>query len=179
MLVLTIQDKSVLREVEVGSYKCDFWKSEFCCLSPTFTKGYMKLASDLTEKTGKVCEVPVFGWIGVPFLDLMKGKSNKKALFLDVPSEYLNFSDYDRFCDYAHGSSESSDFILSEEEATRYVNEGRCVQVCLPYIKKEWLLTSVDLSLLEGCKGTIEECYRYCNILKAYCALARKIVEEK
>lgn len=42
--------------------------------------------------------------------------------------------------------------FFQEEEATRYVNEGRCVQVCLPYIKKEWLLTSVDLSLLEGVK---------------------------
>lgn len=172
MLVLTIQDKLVLQMIESGKYKADFWKSKFSCLSPKFTKGYMFLRSELLRATGKSCDTPIFAWGGTPFIDLVKGSEDKKALFLEVPESELIFSDYDRFCDFVYGTTETVDFILPKKKAKEKIKRGYCIQVCMPYIKPEWVLSSVDFSLIDKFEGTVDDCYRYCNLLKSYFLLS-------
>lgn len=172
MLVLTIQDKSVLQMIGDGKYKADFWKCKFSCLSPKFTKGYMVLKSELLRATGKTCDSPIFAWGGTPFIDSIKGSGDKKALFLEVPENELIFSDYDKFCDFVYGTTETVDFILPKKKAKEKIKRGYCVQVCMPYIKPEWVLSSVDFSLIDKFEGTVDDCYRYCNLLKSYFLLS-------
>ena len=172
MLVLTVQDKRVLQAVEDGKYKADFWKSRFSCVSPRFTRGYMHLRSELYKETGRLCDIPVFAWGGAPFVDSIRGGENKQVLFLEVPDDEMVFSDYDKFCDYIHGSTEKVDFMLQRKRAKERIKRGYCIQVCLPYIKKEWVLSSFDFSLIEKYEGTVDDCYRYCNLLKSYLVLS-------
>lgn len=172
MLVLTVQDDSVVQKLNEGKYKADFWKTRLGCLSPRFTKGYNLISKEIKRRVNRYCEVPIFAWGGTPFIESIRCGKGKKVLFLEVPEEELVFSDYDKFCDYVYGISSDADFMLSKKKAKSLVSRGYCVQVSTAYIKPEWVVSTVDFSLIGKFEGTVDDCYRYYKILQAYFELA-------
>lgn len=174
MLVLTIQDSVVAQKMKDGRYEADFWKSKFGCASARFTRGYKELSKALYEQSGNSCEVPIFAWGGSPFIESVWDTRDKKAVFLEVPDRLLVYSDYDLFCDYVHGNSSKLDFMLPRKKAKDRIKRGYCVQVCLPYVMPEWIVSVVDFSMLKNYKGTVSDCCRYCKLLKSYIILSEK-----
>lgn len=168
MLVLTVQDNSVVQMLNEGKYKADFWKTRLGCLSPRFTKGYNLIRKELRNRVNRSCESPIFAWGGTPFIESVRCGKNKQVLFLEVPENELVFSDYDKFCDYVYGISDDADFMLSSRRAKNLINRGYCVQVSMAYIKPEWVVSTVDFNIVNNFEGTVDDCYRYYKILKAY-----------
>lgn len=178
MLVLTIQDKKVADMMRGGKYVADFWKSRFSCASPRFTRGYSFLKRKLCVEKGNWCECPVFGWCGIPFIESIRDNRDKKLVFLEVPDEYLSFSDYDKFSDYVVGDSDRVDFFLSAEEAGRRIKIDSCVQVTMSFTKPEWVVGVFDFEYSRGFEGSVGDFYMYCKLLNMYFYLLEKVTSD-
>lgn len=174
MLVLTIQDERVADMMRGGRYKADFWKARFSCLSPRFTRGYEILRKKLMSSKGIWCECPIFGWCGTPFIESIRDSREKKLVFLEIPNEYMVFSDYDKFSDYVVGDSDKVDFLLTEDEAKGRVYRGSCVQVAMGYVKPEWVVGVFDFEYSKNFEGTVGDFYRYCILLNTYFELLER-----
>ena len=174
MLVLTIQKRSIAQKMMHGDYKANFWKSEYGCLSPRFTRGYATIKNELEEKIGVTLsesETPIWAWVGVPYIDFHKGvnEDDLVAMFLDIPSSEMVFSDYDKYCSYVEGETNSLDFMLNESEVLGKTKEGNCVQACINRVKPEQILLAVDYTNINsGTVTTVENFYKYWRLILVY-----------
>lgn len=126
MMILTVQDYSVIEGIIDNTYMPNFMKSSYACLSIRFTKAYLKILTELSKKTGRSYQYGVdtcmWGWANSPYLPLhkrngfLKGiKKRKYAVFVEVPDEELVLSEYSCFCGYVQGDFQSDDFLVKDE----------------------------------------------------------------
>lgn len=164
MLILTIQERSVVDAIKKGTYKPNFWKSKFSCMSVEFTKGYAKILSRLKEKTGAYLsdsDSCLWGWAKAPYIRFHTAtpdwKENSVAVFAEVPDSEVVLSDFDVFSEYVLGESDREDYILDNFPD----DENMCVQCSFLNIKPENILLEVDMSRLigNGCRTSVESLY--------------------
>lgn len=123
MMVLTVQDYSVVKEILSGIYTPNFLKSSYACSSGRFSRAYLRVLTELSKKTGRDFQYGVdtcmWGWVNYPYLPLHKKNGfrryskRKYAIFVEIPENQMVFSDYDSYCNYVEGSC-SVNFMLDE-----------------------------------------------------------------
>lgn len=168
MLVMTIQKNVVAERIldtVNGVYLGDITKSNYAYLSPRYTLGYNNFNVLLNQKRKLWVNCPIFGWAGSPCVESIDYVSNRCAIFLDVPTEYCVFSDYDKYCDYLEGTCRFSECLIDEGTALWESAKGSCIQVCMGWIDPKWIL---DYSPLIPRGVYVDDCLRYCQVTNAY-----------
>ena len=174
MLVLTVQKKSIAQKMLSGEYKANFWKSDFACVSPNYTRGYAVLSREVSlVEEGYIDGVdsPVWFWAGIPFLGFYRGYVGEPlvAVFMDVPVERLVFSDYSGFEAYVNGSSGCMDFMISRCDVRGKIREGCCVQACAGRVSPGNIVMCTAFSELPvGVDMSVSELYIHSILLGAY-----------
>lgn len=163
MMVLTVQRYSeIVKAYSNIGYVPEFSKSPYAYLSPRFTKGYMTVLDELAKKTNERyiegIDTCIWGWVNNPFLGFYPNNSGKSkserlyAVFCNIDERNLVMTDYDKFCNYVQGYSESKDFFVKD------FKYGDCVQCSFWKLKYSDISLVVDLDMLKS-NNFIQEIY--------------------
>ncbi len=157
MLVLTIQRYKHIQQIYHGSYVPDFTKSSFANLSPRYTRCYKTVLKRLAEKTDRYyiegLDSCIWGWVRNPYVDFHKksislpNKYLRKqdrlyAMFCDVPEDEMVLTDYDKYCNYVEGNSDSMDFFVKD------FRQSECIQCSFWGIEPDNIKLIIDIDNL-------------------------------
>lgn len=130
MLVLTFQDKGVLRKLQKGCYFPSLMKSEYAHASVEFTMGYNKILNELSKIDYSLLEGDscLWAWVHSPADEMVQllVSEDKVAIYMDVDEKKVVFSDYDKYTNFVLGDSDDMDFILDDVEDIDI--DGMCIQ---------------------------------------------------
>lgn len=175
MLLMTVQKKEIVEKIREGNYKANFWKSDYSCISPRYTKGYMAIKSALEGKLNvslsESCS-PMWAWVGYPYLDfhrLSGGDSKMVAMFIDIPENQIVFSDYDKYCRYIYDEGNIEDFIIPSISGIDLESSETCIQASFLKIEPSQIILTVDFKNFRDVElRSVQGFYNYWNLIFTY-----------
>lgn len=159
MMVLTIQRYKHIQKMYRNSYIPDFSKSRFAYLSPRYTKCYKTILKQLAEKTDRYyidgLDTCMWGWVRNAYLDFynkslfpsnkyLKKQDRYYAVFCDIPEDEMVLTDYDKYCDYLEGNTNSLDFFVKD------FSKSECIQCSFWDLSPDKIKLIIDVDNLKS-----------------------------